>query len=418
MLQAVNGKLTVIGLGYIGLPTAVVFAKNGWDVTGVDVTPRVVDLINEGKLPFVEEGLETALSEVVAAGNLSAQLTTPASEIYIVSVPTPFKGDHEADLSYIDAAADGIAPQLTGGELIVLESTSPPRTTAHMADRILRTRPDLSLDGSDGRPAVHFAHAPERVLPGRIMIEMIENDRIIGGLTPEAGERAREVYATFCEGELSLTDAKTAELAKLVENSYRDVNIAFANELSLIADRLGVDVWELIELANRHPRVNILQPGPGVGGHCIAVDPWFIVEADRSNSNLIRTAREVNDGKPDWVADKVKVALDELQPGAKVALLGLAFKPNIDDLRESPALNLAESLVAENPTVDFLVVEPNIGQLPDALEQAANAQKRDAEEAVAEASVVVLLVDHTPFKSIDRSLLDGKTVVDTRGLWR
>lgn len=410
-----NRRLTVVGLGYIGLPTAVVFAQNGWQVTGVDVTDRVVDMVNAGKLPFVEDGLETALREVVDAGLLRAQKSTPASDIYIVSVPTPFKGDHEADLSYIEAAADGIAPQLEGDELIVLESTSPPGATEYMAQRIMKARPDLSLDGADGRPVVLFAHAPERVLPGRIMIEMTANDRIIGGLTPEAGKRAAEVYSSFCEGEVSVTDAKTAEMAKLTENAFRDVNIAFANELSLIADRMGVDVWELIELANKHPRVNILQPGPGVGGHCIAVDPWFIVSSDRENSNLIRTAREVNDGKPEWVIRKVEEAMKEAGPDASVALLGLAFKPNIDDLRESPALNIAVKLVDKHPERDFLIVEPNIETMPKALQGKGNATLVSTEEAINQAGVVVLLVDHAPFT--EAIISKDQQVVDTRGIW-
>ena len=413
---AEHGRLAVIGLGYIGLPTAVVLADNGWQVTGVDISDRTVDMVNRGELPFVEEGMDEVLAEAVSSGRLKAQKETPSSDIYIVSVPTPFKGDHEADLSYIEAAADGIAPKLVGGELVVLESTSPPGATEHMADRILAARPDLSKDGGEGRPIVHFAHAPERVLPGRIMIEMVENDRVIGGLTDQASQMAKDVYATFCDGELSITDAKTAEMAKLTENAYRDVNIAFANELSLIADRLGIDVWELIEVANKHPRVNILQPGPGVGGHCIAVDPWFIVSSDRENSNLIRTAREVNDGKPQWVIHQVEAAMEEAGPDASVALLGLAFKPNIDDLRESPALDIAKALAELNPGTEFLAVEPNIEELPAALEGLDNLALVPAESAVEDADVVVLLVDHNPFGELDIS--SQKQIVDTRGLWR
>lgn len=410
-----NDNLTVVGLGYIGLPTAVVFAQNGWHVTGVDVTDRVVEMVNRGQLPFVEEGLESALKEVVEAGMLSAQKTTPASDIFIVSVPTPFKEDHEADLSYIEAAAEGIAPQLKGGELVVLESTSPPGATEYMAEHILKLRPDLSTDGEDGKPVVLFAHAPERVLPGRIMIEMTANDRIIGGMTPEAGKKAAEVYATFCNGEVSVTDARTAEMAKLTENAFRDVNIAFANELSLIADKMGIDVWELIELANKHPRVNILQPGPGVGGHCIAVDPWFIVSSDRENSNLIRTAREVNDGKPEWVKAQVRAAM-AADPEAPVALLGLAFKPDIDDLRESPSLNIAREMAVENPGTEFLVVEPNVEEMPKALMGLNNVALVEAEQAVEDAGAVVLLVNHAPFADLDVS--EDKIVIDTRGMWR
>lgn len=414
-----NGKLTVIGLGYIGLPTAVVLADNNWHVTGVDVSDRTVEMVNRGELPFVEVGLEGALKEAVQADRLRAQKTTPASDIFIISVPTPFKGDHEADLSYIDAAVDGIVPVLRGGELVVLESTSPPGTTKHMADRILAARPDLSLDGADDKPVVYFAHAPERVLPGRIMIEMTANDRIIGGLTYEGGKKAQALYQTFCEGKVSLTDATTAEMAKLTENAFRDVNIAFANELSLIADKLDIDVWELIELANKHPRVNILQPGPGVGGHCIAVDPWFIVSSDRENSSLIRTAREVNDRKPGWVIAKVEGAMEQAGPEAKVALLGLAFKPDIDDLRESPALNIAKDLVAKHPWTQFFIVEPNIEVLPVGLNERDNATLVPLDVSIASADVVVLLVDHTPFRDQpiepERS---GMLLVDTRGAMR
>lgn len=417
MLTAHN-KLVVIGLGYIGLPTAVVFAQHGWQVTGVDVSPRVIDLVNSGKLPFVEEGLGSELAKVVNQGLLTATTETPSSDIYIISVPTPFEEEHRADLSYIDAATDQIAPQLQGDELIVLESTSPPGTTEHMAQRILEARPDLSIDGADGKPIVHFAHAPERVLPGRIMIEMVDNDRVIGGITPEAAEKAREVYATFCRGELCVTDARTAEMAKLTENAFRDVNIAFANELSIISDRLGIDVWELIELANRHPRVNILQPGPGVGGHCIAVDPWFIVSSDNDNSRLIRTAREVNDSKPSWVIAKIKAAIDKLSGEDKtVAILGLAFKPNIDDLRESPALSIARQLVEEYPEIEFLISEPNIPELPATLSDKPNVRFANAQEAVANSAVVTLLVNHDAFKQIEAEALSGKELIDTIGLW-
>ncbi len=420
-IPANTRRLAVIGLGYIGLPTAVVFADAGWNVTGVDVSDQTVELVNRSELPFVEEGLEGALRKAVESGNLHAQKDTPESDVYIVSVPTPFKEDHEADLSYIEAAADGIAPNLKGGELVVLESTSPPGATEYMADRILATRPDLSLDGTDGCPTVHFAHAPERVLPGRIMVEMVENDRVLGGLTEEAAQRAKDVYATFCKGDLSITDAKTAEMVKLTENAFRDVNIAFANELSLIADRLDIDVWELIELANKHPRVNILQPGPGVGGHCIAVDPWFIVSADRENSNLIRTAREVNDGKPQWVIRQVEAAMEEAGPDATVALLGLAFKPNIDDLRESPALNIARELTRSHPDTHFLVCEPNIEELPAGLVDLSNVQLVDVDGAVERSDVIVPLVSHREFRGLfpasSHDVPIRRRVVDAAGLW-
>ncbi len=297
----------VVGLGYIGLPTAAVLAQAGKRVIGVDLQERTVTAVNSGTVPpFVEEGLETVVAGAVARGLLSAQSTTPAADAYIISVPTPpFKADHLADLSYIESAARAIAPHLEGGELLVLESTSPPPgTTEHMASVILDERRDLT-DDPGHRHSVYFAHAPERVLPGRIMIEMVDNDRIIGGTTSEAASLTKDLYGSFCRGELLLTDARTAEMAKLTENAFRDVNIAFANELSIIADKLDIDVWELIELANHHPRVNILQPGPpGVGGHCIAVDPWFIVSAQPESARLIATARAVNDSKPDVVLAK------------------------------------------------------------------------------------------------------------------
>lgn len=410
--------IAVIGLGYIGLPTAVVLARAGSNVIGVDVSDRHIDLINQGKLPFVEEGLEEALAEVVTNGSLRAQKETPPADAYIVAVPTPFKqGSHEADLSYIKDSAAKIAPQLYGDALVILESTSPPGTTEKMAEFILAERPDLSLDGSDGRPVVHFAHAPERVLPGRIMVEMVANDRIIGGMTPAASEKARDVYATFCEGELVLTDAKTAEMSKLTENAFRDVNIAFANELSILCEQMGIDVWELIDLANRHPRVNILQPGPGVGGHCIAVDPWFIVHAAPDFSNLIRTAREVNDRKPDYVIRQVEAVISE-HPGEPVALLGLTFKPNIDDLRQSPALGIVRELAQRLTEADLRVVEPNIAALPSVLEGKKNVRMQNVQEAISESRIVVLLVDHSQFKKIGNEDLAGKKVIDTRGVWR
>ena len=406
----------VIGLGYIGLPTAAVLAQAGKTVIGVDVKRSSVDAINAGEVPFVEEGLEAVLAGVVAQGKLSAQLETPEADAYIVSVPTPFKGDHDADLSYIEAAARGIAPKLTGGELIVLESTAPPGATERMATVILEARGELTEEPNLPN-SLYFSHAPERVLPGRIMIEMVENDRIIGGTTPEAAKLNRDLYASFCTGELLLTDAKTAEMAKLTENAFRDVNIAFANELSIIADRQGIDVWELIELANHHPRVNILQPGPGVGGHCIAVDPWFIVSSDREHSNLIRTAREVNDSKPEKVLEKVLDRADRFK-NPTVAALGIAFKPNIDDLRQSPSRTITGALAEKLTDGTVLVVEPNIDELPPELAEKGNVELAALETGVERADIVLLMVDHDPFKEIDRELLQEKIVIDTKGLWR
>ncbi|MSS00116.1 UDP-N-acetyl-D-mannosamine dehydrogenase [Arthrobacter sp. BL-252-APC-1A] len=410
-------SVAVIGLGYIGLPTAAVLAGKGLNVIGVDVKESSVEAINRGEVPFVEPDLGEAVSKAVSAGTLKATTDTPVADAYIVAVPTPFNADRTADLSYIEAAARSIAPQLTGDELVILESTSPPGATQHLGDYLVELRPDLSLDTQSGQPVLHVAHCPERVLPGRVMIELVSNDRIVGGLTREAAEMARDLYSVFCEGEMHVTDAKTAEMAKLVENSYRDVNIAFANELSVISSRLGIDVWELIELANHHPRVNILQPGPGVGGHCIAVDPWFIVAAAPEDAKLIRQARETNDAKPEWVINKVK----ELVAGrtnATVAALGLAFKADIDDLRESPAISIVASLSEQLPEVRFSVVEPHVEDLPRALTGRSNVSLTATKDAIEQADVVLLLVDHTAFKELDRDLLAGKKVIDTRGVWR
>lgn len=408
--------VAVIGLGYIGLPTAAILAGNGVRVIGVDVSSATVDAVNRGEVPFVEPDLGTNVAGAVAQGFLSAQKETPQADAFIVAVPTPFLADKSADLSYIEAAARAIAPKLRGGELIILESTSPPRTTAHMAQVVLAARPDLSLDGSEGRPVILFAHCPERVLPGRVMIELVTNDRIVGGLNPGAAAAATALYKVFCLGEILETDATTAELSKLVENAYRDVNIAFANELSVVSQNLGVDVWELIGLANHHPRVNILQPGPGVGGHCIAVDPWFIVAADPENARLIRTAREVNDSKPQRIVEQILEPL-EGYAAPTIAALGLAFKPNIDDMRESPAVEIVLKLASQRPEAKILVVTPHSNVLPKKLESFANIALVSAVDAIAAADVVALLVDHDKFREIDTATLTGKHLVDTRGFW-
>lgn len=414
MLNTIN-RVAVIGLGYIGLPTAAILATNGIEVIGVDVNSGTVDAVNRGEVPFVEPDLGVHVAGAVSQGHLKATTETPSAQAYIVAVPTPFREDRSADLSYIEAAARGIAPQLQGGELLILESTSPPGATEHMANYILELRPDLSLDGSDSRPALLVAHCPERVLPGRVMIELVTNDRIVGGMTPEAAEAAKELYAVFCQGEILTTDAVTAEMAKLVENSYRDVNIAFANELSVISDKLGIDVWELIRLANHHPRVNILQPGPGVGGHCIAVDPWFIVAAAPEESRLIRTAREVNDAKPEWVIEQAKAALAGLPESAELSVLGLAFKANIDDLRESPAIEIAAHLADALPNRRLNVAEPHIGALPGKLANRRNVEFLSVEESIQRSEVVLVLVDHDAVKEVGAEALDGKVLIDTRG---
>jgi UDP-N-acetyl-D-mannosaminuronic acid dehydrogenase len=408
----------VIGLGYIGLPTAAILASNGITVVGVDVSQDTVDAVNRGDVPFVEPDLAAYVRGAVSPGRLRATTSPEPAEAFIIAVPTPLTGDNEPDLSYIRAAAAALAPVLKGDELVILESTVPPGATRKLADWILAARPDLSIDGADGKPAIHIAHCPERVLPGRVMIELVTNDRIVGGLTSEAAARAKRLYEIFCQGSILLTDAVTAEMAKLVENSFRDVNIAFANELSLVADELGIDVWELIELANHHPRVNILQPGPGVGGHCIAVDPWFIVDALPEQSRLIRTAREVNDSKPNWVLGKVREAVAG-RTDLTIAALGLAFKPDVDDLRESPARKVVGDLADEFPDASILVVEPHVRELPKEL-----ANRRNLElvplSAAAKADIVVLLVDHSAFKNADRVALGltDKPVIDTRGVWR
>ncbi|MET4622059.1 UDP-N-acetyl-D-mannosaminuronic acid dehydrogenase [Arthrobacter sp. 2762] len=408
-------RVAVIGLGYIGLPTAAILATNGIEVIGVDVSQRTVDAVNAGQVPFVEPDLGVHVSGAVSQGHLKATTSTPQAEAYIIAVPTPFQEDRSADLSYIEAAARGIAPQLQGGELLILESTSPPGATEHMANYILNLRPDLSLDGSGSRPAILVAHCPERVLPGRVMIELVTNDRIVGGMTPEAAESAKNLYSVFCQGEILTTDAVTAEMAKLVENSYRDVNIAFANELSVISEKLGIDVWELIRLANHHPRVNILQPGPGVGGHCIAVDPWFIVAAAPDEARLIRTAREVNDAKPEWVFQQVVSSLQHLPATAEVSVLGLAFKANIDDLRESPAIEIAAHLADALNDRRINVAEPHVEELPKQLSGRNNVELMSVEESIERSGVVVVLVDHDAVKGVAPELLAGKTVIDTRG---
>ncbi|WP_341394775.1 UDP-N-acetyl-D-mannosamine dehydrogenase [Arthrobacter sp. G119Y2] len=410
--------VAVVGLGYIGLPTAAILAGKGLKVVGVDVNPSTVEAVNEGRVPFVEPDLAVHVAGAVSQGFLQAQDEMPEADAYIVAVPTPFQEDKTADLIYVEQAARNIAARIRPGNLVILESTSPPGTTRRMADVILELRPDLAADANGGKEAVLFAHCPERVLPGRIMIELVTNDRIIGGLTPEAASTAAGLYSTFCQGSIHLTDAATAEMAKLVENAYRDVNIAFANELSVISDNLGIDVWNLIELANHHPRVNILQPGPGVGGHCIAVDPWFIVSADPENSRLIRTAREVNDAKPGHVVAEVKSAVDGIDAPV-IATLGLAFKANIDDTRESPAVEIVRRLAVENPDARIVVGRSFLGTtLPDELSPLPNVETMVIDDAVATADAVVLLVDHDSFREIRPEQLAGKAVIDTRGFWR
>lgn len=415
--------ISVVGLGYIGLPTAAVFASRKKKVIGVDVNQRAVDTINRGEIHIVEPDLDMLVHAAVTEGFLRATTKAEPADAFLIAVPTPFKGDHEPDLSYIESASKAIAPVLKKGDLVILESTSPVGATEQMAAWLAEARPDLSFPQTHGEESdIRVAHCPERVLPGHVLRELVQNDRVIGGMTSKCSEAAVRLYKTFVEGECVITNARTAEMCKLTENSFRDVNIAFANELSIICDKLDINVWELIRLANRHPRVNILQPGPGVGGHCIAVDPWFIVSKTPEQARLIRTAREVNDSKPQWVLDKVKMAVAEFllanpEKTAKevtIACFGLAFKPDIDDLRESPAVAIAQQVVAIHPG-SVLAVEPNIEELPSKL--AGKLGLSNIETALAEADVVVLLVDHKDFKEIPASILASHRVVDTRGVW-
>ena len=406
-------RICVMGLGYIGLPTAAVFADAGLDVIGVDINPATVSAVNAGRPPFVEPGLDVMLKRVVEAGRLTATDTAQPAGVFIVTVPTPFKDGHEPDLSYIQAASAAIAPHLTCGTLVLLESTSPVGTTEQMAAWLSGHRPDLSFPATHGeRSDIRIAHCPERVLPGRILAEVVANDRVIGGLTRRCSSEAARLYRKVVTGQCHLTDARTAEMAKLTENAFRDVNIAFANELSLICDRLSVDVWEMIRLANRHPRVNILQPGPGVGGHCIAVDPWFIVASAPEEARLIRAAREINDAKPAWVVDRALALTDGIaQP--TIACFGLAFKPNVDDLRESPAVEVTRRLadVARGPV---LAVEPHIDDLPCGLD---GVELADFDQALDRSDLAVLLVDHDTFLNVSLAQLRHKQVLDTRGIW-
>lgn len=408
-------KISVIGLGYIGLPTAAVIASRGIEVIGIDVSAKAVDTINQGKVHIVEPDLDMVVQAAVTMGKLRASLTPEAADAFMIAVPTPFKEGKKPDLSYIEKAAEAIAPVLEKGNLIILESTSPVGATEKLAGWLQALRPDLRFPGQSSQDANMFvAHCPERVLPGRVLEELVSNDRIIGGMSTACGEKAKSLYQVFVRGECIQTNARTAELAKLTENSFRDVNIAFANELSIICDQLKINVWELIRLANRHPRVNILSPGPGVGGHCIAVDPWFIVDSAPEHARMIRTARETNDAKPLYIIEKVKQAADEFKRPV-IACLGLAFKPDIDDLRESPALEITKSL-AKQGVGEILAVEPNIRELPTSLESLP-IELVSLETVMERANIILVLVDHRQFKLLDGSDVASKVVIDTRGLF-
>ncbi|WP_341326497.1 UDP-N-acetyl-D-mannosamine dehydrogenase [Methylotuvimicrobium sp. KM2] len=400
-MQPSATKVCVIGLGYIGLPTASLLGTKGFEVFGVDTSERVVNTINQGKIHIVEPDLDILVKSAVQSGNLKAGLQPQEADVFILAVPTPFKDDHIPDLSYVEAATRVIAPFVKPGNIVILESTSPVGTTDDIVAKI------LSEEGHDVGRDVYVAHCPERVLPGRILTELVENDRIVGGINEISTEKVVEFYRAFVRGEILATDAKTAELSKLSENSFRDVNIAFANELSLICDQENINVWELIKLANRHPRVNILQPGPGVGGHCIAVDPWFIVARSPDQARLIRTAREVNDAKPHWVIDKVKVSADKFK-NPVIGCLGLAFKADVDDLRESPALDIVKE-IRKQAIGEVLVAEPNLTEYKD-------FTLLPYQEVIKRSDIVLLLVDHKPFKSLKAADLKEKILIDTRGV--
>ncbi len=413
--------VSIIGLGYIGLPTAAVLASRGVNVIGVDVNSEIVATINEGRIHIVEPELDVLVHGAVHAGKLRAYTKPQKAQAFLIAVPTPITSDHKPDMTYVEKATRSIAPVLEKGNLVVLESTSPVGSTEMMARWLSEERPDLTFPQQAGEAAdVNIAYCPERVLPGAVVHELVRNDRVIGGMTSRCAGRARDLYRVFVQGDCLISDAKTAEMTKLTENAFRDVNIAFANELSLICDKIGIDVWDLISLANRHPRVNILRPGPGVGGHCIAIDPWFIVASAPEQARLIRQSREVNDHKPEWVIGKVHEAIASLKRtkgSVSVACLGVAFKANIDDLRESPSLDIAKSL-AEDRGTQILVVEPYIKQLPDVLNSRANVKLLALPEALDKADIVVLLVDHDDFRGIDAHALKGKVVIDTRGMIR
>ena len=412
--------LSVIGLGYVGLPTAAVFASRGIDVLGVDSNAAVVEKINRGEVHIVEPDLDQLVRDAVASGKLRAATGPEAADAFIIAVPTPFTDDHKPDLSYLMAAAESLKAVLKKGDLIVVESTVPVGTTRSISERLADLCPDLSFPHQTEDADIRIAHSPERVLPGQVLAELIQNDRVIGGVSAKCGEQAAALYGLAVEGQCLLTTAATAELVKLSENAFRDVNIAFANELSVICDKLGINAWDAIELANHHPRVDILQPGPGVGGHCIAVDPWFIVDSAPDDADLIRAARRVNDAKPGHLAEQVLTAASE-ETNPVIACLGLAYKADIDDLRQSPAIEvvqrLAEALTGSGAG-QILCVEPHIETLPQELEGLAGVTLTGLDEALDEAGIVVVLVDHKIFKEAARDRLKGKKVFDARGIWR
>ena len=415
MKSDLKPDVCVVGLGYIGLPTAAIVARAGCKVRGIDVSQHVVDTINRGEIHIEEVDLDGLVQGVVARGMLSASTEIAPADVFIIAVPTPFDANHAPDISYVLAAGEAVAKVLKAGDTVILESTSPVGTTEHLRDLIAARRPDLKCPGLTAEtPDVSIAYCPERVLPGKILEELTNNDRSIGGITPRCARKALAFYKRFVRGTCVTTDARSAEMTKLVENAYRDVNIAFANELSMVADTMGLDVWEVIRLANRHPRVNILTPGPGVGGHCIAVDPWFIVHGAPEQTPLIRTARGVNDGKIHHVIAQAE-ALIEANPQARVACLGLAFKANIDDFRESPARLVAVTL-ARKFGDRVAVVEPYAAELPKEF-AGTTAELIDIDTALETSDILIVLVDHDAFKAVPLAERAHKLVYDTRGIW-
>lgn len=411
----IQHKVVVLGLGYIGLPTAAVIARTGAMVLGLDVSQHVVDTVNSGRVHIEEVDLDGLVSGVIARGTLRASIQIEPADVFVIAVPTPFAENCTPDIGYVLKAATTVATVLKAGDTVILESTSPVGTTEKVAELLRQLRPDLKVPGHcNGTSDIAIAYCPERVLPGRILVELIDNDRVIGGVTPRCARKALQFYRRFVRGTCVTTSARAAEMTKLTENAFRDVNIAFANELSIIADGMGINVWEVIRLANRHPRVNILSPGPGVGGHCIAVDPWFLVAADQENSPLIRTAREVNDGKVAYTVERAETLIGQL-PSAPIACLGLAFKANIDDFRESPALQVATELAVRHAS-RVRIVEPYATRLPAALSE-TGAQLVDIDTALETCPILIVLVDHDVFKSIPLEERAQKLVYDTRGIW-
>jgi len=409
-------RVCILGLGYIGLPTAALIASRGIPVLGVDIREDVVNTITSGSIHIPEPDLDGLVQKVTSNGTLRVALAPEEADVFVIAVPTPIDGEKKPVLGSVYEALDSICERLRAGNLVILESTSPVGTTEALARRIAKRRPDLAVSSREaGKSAISVAYCPERVLPGRILVELVNNDRCIGGVTKNCARQAQRFYKLFVRGTCITTTARTAELVKLAENSFRDVNIAFANELSLVCDRFGVNVWELIDLANRHPRVNILRPGPGVGGHCIAIDPWFIVDSAPDLARIIKTAREVNDSKIESTVERAVAVIDE-NPFAAIACLGLAFKANVDDLRESPALEVTHRL-AERYGERIKVVEPNVTELP-ALLKKSGAQLMDLDDAIKRCEVAILLVDHDQFKSVPIAERRHLALLDTRGVWQ